>query len=206
MVRLLVLLAVFFVPGLTMCATNIDSKRKVYSDLSTASAYIEVYIRNPTTGMSSNVVLENSTFAEFLAMQRGVPKSQLGSFVKTDYSEFMLRHEGRPIDVDLQALEQVLAARFGSRKAARDYLERQTFDSPFTLEQAGVTSEAELLERYFHFDPITGTGRVRPEENVEFSVNPYDPRFIVLLIRRGFVVRRGDVVPFLIISRTAGFD
>lgn len=109
----------------------------------------------------------------------------------------MLQNHDNLLELDIERFEDYLAkTTFGSKSAAKKYLQEAIFESPMTFQELQVKSEEELIEKYFFFDGSKNIGNPK----LGFA-DVYNPRFTALLIDLGYVVSRGDIVPILWIHK-----
>lgn len=112
----------------------------------------------------------------------------------------MLANDGKPIDLDLSEFEHFLVKELGGRTEARRYIDNATFSGPLTLKALAIPSEEQLLVEYFDLETDRRYGTLKENWPRE-RANPYTPAFIAMLIELGYVFRRGDLVPILMISK-----
>jgi hypothetical protein len=197
-----IFLAALLISGMGNAFKNVDSNSSLaaelsYKDNSTASAYINVLVKDSKTGDEKKLVLENLDFMAFFSWEKGGGLND--STLRFEYVAYMLANRNKAINIDLEKYVAFLASRrFGSTEAAAKYLDDHTYYKNIAIEDLGFDKK-ELLERYFNKGRQENFWVLKP--NIKNNgVNPYGPEFIAMLIDLGFVVRRGDIAPVLIIS------
>lgn len=172
---------------------TLSQRIEMYRNVSTAPSYVKIKISDAKHNKILNMVVENTALAGFIASERGISKSDLEKFYKNDYVKLMLKSDSKLLDLDIEKFEDYLAKiKFGSKIAARKYLQEASFDAPMTFRELEVMGEDELIRKYFFFEQNTKIGSPKPG----FS-GSHDPRFIALLIDLGYVVSKGDIAPIL---------
>jgi len=198
---LLLLLAVL---PLSSWPAQAESREDAFRNFSTAPNYIKIQIEDLESGQRRWIVFESMQFSILLIDQwsnfvgKDMPRT------KETYTAFIRqRVEELPIEMSLSAFADILAKQFGSEDEARKYLERYSFERPYSLGELGFTSEAELIHAYFGFDQKHGRGQTSPDGERRVPVSVGDPRFIALLLDLGYNVGRGDIAPMIFIEKTS---
>jgi hypothetical protein len=171
------------------------------------ASHIEIQVKDSVTGRASHMVLPNKDFAFFLASERGLATDKLGRFadnaalrrfLETDYVDYMVRNDGKPLEINLGNFENFYGrSHYGSEQAGKKHVQGFIFSQPMTFDQLGVRSEKELIARMFEFNRETGRGVLKGP----FGKYSSEAAFLAMLIELGYEVEFGDVVPILYISK-----
>lgn len=175
---------------MSMLSKNVKNEDR-YKNLSTAQSCITVTLKDADTGKSLKIIIGNEQFARLLAKQRGVSvgKMQVKSnqeaylhFLNEQYVPYMLENEGKVIDLGMN-LQQI-------KKSTPSLI----YKIPLTFEQLNVSSEQELIEKFFDFNIAKESGTLK---GIYYEKYTRDPSFIALLLSLGYDVVWGDYVPNL---------
>jgi hypothetical protein len=170
-------------------------KELAYWNHTTAPSFITVWLQVPETGRSCRMVVENPIFFGFLAQNWEKLTGERDPLTRERYVAFMMAHESRPIGVGPSTYFDWTFPRSEKDRLQDDILERGCFDEPYSLAELGFESISQLLDAYF--EPVADGYWLRDSQDWQASVNPWEPRFIAMLISLNFYVGRGDLAPVM---------
>lgn len=161
--------------------------KAMYSDIGPLVAdggdytWIKVPVKDVDTGTVHTMFTWNTAFTSFVARTQQDPPEDFRAFVETHYIPFMEEHENRPIEFKLCAYTHWWFEYRGLALVDEDF-------EPYTLAELGYDDRLDLIAAYFDFDPITGTGGLRPPDETPSDVPFFDLRLLALLIDLGAIV------------------
>ena len=195
-----IILFSFYSANAALCATNVNvenkidrsTKLKMYSNLETGAIFIKVKMRDTATNQTVNIIVENYEFAAFLAIQKGlkidkfhkfIDKAAFNKFVKEEYVDWMLKNEGKTLEIDLGTFKKYIAESLGENASAMFY------ENTYTYEQLGVENEQELVEKYFDYDSKICSGKFKQKNGKKQNQEKLSyPAFIATFIDLGYTV------------------
>ena len=183
---------------------NEDPKAIIYKNFTTGPCYVNVRLLEKSSGDIFNMIMENPDFGFFLAGKRGFDCQQAKSFFETEYPAYMVALEGEVLpDATVEDIVVYLQRGRWSLSAADYRFRSLTYEEPLALSQLGVSSESELLGKFFDYHPSKYGDYFKPKAGAlkGYAQVPFDPSFVALLMDLGYGVCRGDTDPTLSIHK-----
>lgn len=190
--KILILVISFFAYSLEANEGVADVNDSYYlsiKDDSTASTYLKVNLKDVDTKQYINLVVENTLFSAFMMEYK---KITFGEYVT-----YMMDHKGYEVAIKIDFFKDYLLKQLGSIKNVEKYLSENSYVEEYSLSKFGADNISQFLDEYFVFKNKYENGYFKHDIK---SINPYEPEFIAMLIDSGCLVRRGDAIPFLMVS------